>query len=516
MKRALRRVAAGLLLGLAGAVTFLALTPLPRAGGVFKRLEWIGPLHVVDLETGTVTADRALLIDIDRIKAIVGMDELSPEDRRSMTDGGGAFVMPALWDMHAVLTRLAPPVEHPLYLAHGVTRLRNILNCPREGEVNLYPCLSHKRSWSFEASSGWLTGPVIMGSGSYPLGDPEQQHRDAPEYFVAGTPAEARALVRTLAEHDRDRRPDHIKTYDGLPRDSFLALMDEARSKWIEVSGHVPTEVSVAQASSAGLKAIAHARVLPIGCSSREPDIVRLRTSGRPASEWMRLALDSYDPARCAELWRLLVANGTFISPTLITRFNETQAGLRELAADPVTIASTPWVVKLIWREDTAAIEERSAEEEALYQEFYRAAAARTAEAERAGVRLLLGSDTNDVYVAPGRGLHWEIELWKRAGIPPASILRAGTLNAAAYFELERDFGRVAPGYRADLVLTELNPLEDPGTLRTPHAVIQEGRLYQREALQDMAAKAQDTAGSWRYTVHFLHAFLRNPRGFAN
>jgi hypothetical protein len=45
---------------------------------------------------------------------------------------------------------------------------------------------------------------------------------------------------------------------------------------------------------------------------------------------------------------------------------------------------------------------------------------------------------------------------------------------------------------------------------------MQEGRLYRCEALQRMTADAQATAGSWRYTVHFLRDFLRNPLGFAN
>jgi hypothetical protein len=514
MKRVLRRISAGLLVGFAALLAFLAATPLPRPAAAFDSPTWIGPLQVVDLETGGVAADQAIRIESGRIAAISRMDALSPEDRRRMTDSHGAFAMPGLWDMHAVLTRYAPSVEHPLYLAHGVTRVRNILNCPREGPVNLYPCQSHKQRWNAEARAGQLLGPIIMGSGSYPVAGPAQRHRDAPVYFAAEAPEQARELVRELAR--QPHRPDHIKSYDGLPRASFFALMDEARIQGVEVSGHVPSAVSVAEAASAGLKAVAHARALPIACSSNEAEIMRLRAAGQPTSEWMRLALDGYDRSRCDELWRVLAANGTFISPTLITRFTETQPGLRELGADPVTAASTPGIVKLIWREDTSAIETRSAEGEALYQSFYRAAAARTAEAERAGVRLLLGSDTNDVFVAPGVGLHWEIELWRRAGIPTASILKAGTLHAAAYFGLETTFGRIAPGYAADLVLTELNPLEEPGTLRTPSAVMQEGRLYRREALQRMTVDAQSTAGSWRYTVHFLRDFLRNPLGFAN
>ena len=509
-----RRIAAGVGAAALLFVVFLAATPLPRQPAAFTRLEWIGPLNVVDAETGTVAPRRALRMEGKRIAAIVPFDALPAEARARLTDGGGAFAVAGLWDMHSVLTRYAPSIEHPLYLAHGVTRLRNVINCPSEGAANLYPCQSHKARWNSHVHAGKLAGPLVMGSGSYPVNGPAKRHRDTPASFAVGSPKGARALVRELAR--QPHRPDHIKTYDRLPRASFFALMGEARRRGIEVSGHVPVSVSAAEASAAGLKAIAHARILPIACSSREAEIIRLRSAGRPAAEWMRIALASQDPAKCAAFWRLLKANGTFVSPTLITRYSETKRGLAELGSDPAMKRATPWLVKLVWREDAAPIEARGGAEDALYRLFYEAAAARTAEAEQAGVRLLLGSDTNDLYVAPGVGLHQEMAIWRRAGIPAAAILRAGTLNAAAYFGRHGNIGRVAPGQVADLVLTERNPLEALGTLRTPRAVIQEGRLYRRGELQAMTEEAEGAAGSWRYTVHVLRDFLRNPMGFAD
>lgn len=511
-RRALRAAGALVLLVLA-VFAVLAAMPLPRADVHFTQPEWIGPVQVVDVETGEVQRDRALRVRDGRIAQVVALSDVPGAARARMADAGGAYVMPALWDMHAVLTRYAPSLEQPLALAHGITRVRSILNCPAEGATNLYACQSDKHRWNARIRSGRLIGALTMASGSYPVTGPARLHRDAGRSHAAATPEEARALVRLVA--GQRFRPDHIKTYDGVPRDSFFALMNEARRRRVEVSGHVPSAVAIGEASAAGVKAIAHARALPIGCSSREREIMRLRSAGRPAAQWMALALATQDPATCARLWATLARNGTFVSPTLITRFSETRAGIAELSTDAGAQRVTPGLIRFLWSEDVAAIEARSREEEALYARFYAAAAARTAEVEAAGVRLLVGSDTNDAWVAPGIGLHREMDLWRRAGIPVRSILRAATLNAAAYFGRESDMGRVRPGYVADLVFTARNPLEDLGTLRRPLMAMQEGRLYSRATLDGAVEAAERTARGWRYPAHFLRDLLRNPLGFA-
>ena len=47
-------------------------------------------------------------------------------------------------------------------------------------------------------------------------------------------------------------------------------------------------------------------------------------------------------------------------------------------------------------------------------------------------------------------------------------------------FGEEGEFGRVAVGYRADLLLLATNPLEDLAVLRAPDVVIARGRIAHR------------------------------------
>lgn len=83
-----------------------------------------------------------------------------------------------------------------------------------------------------------------------------------------------------------------------------------------------------------------------------------------------------------------------------------------------------------------------------------------------AGVPIVVGTDAP--LVRYGIGLHDELRELERAGFRPREILRIATVNNAAYLGCPREIGRIAPGFRADLVLVSRNPLEQLATLRQP------------------------------------------------
>jgi imidazolonepropionase-like amidohydrolase len=75
-------------------------------------------------------------------------------------------------------------------------------------------------------------------------------------------------------------------------------------------------------------------------------------------------------------------------------------------------------------------------------------------------VRLAEG-DSSHPFVVPGFAVHDEIEQFVEAGLTPYQALSAATRNAAEFMSASGEFGVVARGARADLVLLEANPLED-------------------------------------------------------
>ena len=89
----------------------------------------------------------------------------------------------------------------------------------------------------------------------------------------------------------------------------------------------------------------------------------------------------------------------------------------------------------------------------------------------------------------PGSSLHEELSLLVQAGLTPYEALRTATVNAATYLDAEQEFGRIAAGLRADLVLLTGNPLDDIGHIQTRVGVMKRGRWFAADELE--AALAQ-------------------------
>ena len=74
---------------------------------------------------------------------------------------------------------------------------------------------------------------------------------------------------------------------------------------------------------------------------------------------------------------------------------------------------------------------------------------------------VLAGTDLGALLTYPGFSLHDELQaLVENVGLTPAEALRAAT-SAPAHFFKATDWGRIAPGQRADIVLLTGDPLED-------------------------------------------------------
>ena len=99
------------------------------------------------------------------------------------------------------------------------------------------------------------------------------------------------------------------------------------------------------------------------------------------------------------------------------------------------------------------------------------------------GVELLLGTDTGPSLTVPGITLHDEMELLKNVGISNLEILRSGTINAARALGQIDELGTISKGKRANLIVIEMNPLDDLVTLREPYMILNNGMVYDREAI---------------------------------
>jgi imidazolonepropionase-like amidohydrolase len=94
-----------------------------------------------------------------------------------------------------------------------------------------------------------------------------------------------------------------------------------------------------------------------------------------------------------------------------------------------------------------------------------------------AGVPLLCGTDlppADDVGGLPSTVV--ELLLLEEAGLSRLAALQAATTNPARLMGAAGEIGQVRPGFRADLVVVDDNPLDDLAALATVRLVVQHGR----------------------------------------
>lgn len=103
-----------------------------------------------------------------------------------------------------------------------------------------------------------------------------------------------------------------------------------------------------------------------------------------------------------------------------------------------------------------------------------------------AGGMVLAGTDEVPF---PPFGVSEEMRLLVAAGLPPLAALQAATINAARAMRWDRRLGTIEVGKLADLVLLDANPLEDITNVRRIHAVVADGRLFDRAALDTFLAR---------------------------
>jgi imidazolonepropionase-like amidohydrolase/ABC-type multidrug transport system permease subunit len=105
--------------------------------------------------------------------------------------------------------------------------------------------------------------------------------------------------------------------------------------------------------------------------------------------------------------------------------------------------------------------------------------------AYKAGVLLLTGSDAGNLLVIHGPTVQHELELWVKAGIPPAQALQAATYNAAKVLRADNRIGSIQKGRDATLVLLDGDPLQDISNTERIAMVMFRGERVDRSDLFD-------------------------------
>jgi imidazolonepropionase-like amidohydrolase len=394
----------------------------------------------------------AIVIRGERISDIEQSSAFSAPRNVKLIDGRGKFVIPGLWDMHVHLS-YATESALPLLLANGVTGVRDMGSS-----------LSEIDRWRAEIETGTRQGPRIVRVGPILNGQSFNQYQ-----MVVGNPDEARSVVRALKQVG----VDFVKIHRRVPRDSYFALMDEAKKQGIRVVGHVPLTVTTEEASDAGQASIEHTETL-----------FEAAVTGGELLDLNGVSIHKYLSEHGSAVFARFVANHTVFTPTISAWKAEISArdgsppdpNFRYVAASQRKVPVQPLNLPL--------------------KEVFDGFCDAVRQMHSAGVTLMAGTDVSVYPRIPGFMLHDELETLVGCGLTPAEALRAATMIPAQFLGREDQFGSIAVGRMADMLLLNENPLENIRNTRKLWAIVFGGKLLRRTDIDGLFHEAERLAAA--------------------
>lgn len=98
------------------------------------------------------------------------------------------------------------------------------------------------------------------------------------------------------------------------------------------------------------------------------------------------------------------------------------------------------------------------------------------------GVRIALGTDSGgaaDRFFIQGYSEHREMELMVQSGMTPMQVIQSFSKGGAEALGIDKDFGTLAKGKTADLLVLEKNPLDNIAHMRTIQAIYLGGKKFE-------------------------------------
>ncbi len=378
-------------------------------------------VHVVDVVNGAIRRHASVLVRNGSIEWIREDEDAPSLEGVVEIEGTGRYLAPGLVDMHV---HTHDDADYLLHLAYGVTSIR---------EMNGWPWRLARRglveSGKLLAPNMFITSRILNSS-------------DFGGYAIAvNTEEQARAAVREAEKEGYDA----VKTHNGLSHDVYMAIVDESRALGLEVVGHIPVRVKVAEAISTGMRTAEHFK------GYIDDSTLEISTE-----DWLTPSIDT----------------DMYLTPTFYA-YREHQRGAE---ARKIVDESASLVLphrRLAWQR---YVEGEADELTQLRQTIRPKSEAIFKTLMPHDIKWLAGTDSGGYeLMVPGEALIEELEIMEGLGLSPLEALRSATTRASEAMDWSDRTGYLAPGMRADMILLSENPLETVTNLRSLQAVMVRG-----------------------------------------
>jgi imidazolonepropionase-like amidohydrolase len=391
-------------------------------------------VRVLDFAATQFGSETSLLIEGGRIRWIG--DERGRELPKNVRiiEAAGRYAIPGLFDLHVHSAWANHEIEPDVFLAYGITSVRDT-----GGSLELLGA---------RAEQGAIGG------------DPLPRYFFSGEIFEGASPLWGDAFLQIYDKEDvqnhvkvwKEHGAHFIKVYPSLPWSLQRVAAEEARRHSLPIAGHGLSLEEIVKSVVYGFTSLEH------GPNTLYEDVRTMLAQAGTCSDPTLAIMGGHTLLLRREPERLDNAKlRAFTSESSI----RAAKGGGLFGRLPLDMLNARWQDRL----------------------------ANLRAAHRHGIRLQVGTDSLMTGTFFGASLHWELEHFVEAGLPPVEVLRLTTQEAAAAVGAEDQLGTLAPGKLADIVLLHDNPLENIRHTQSIWRVIKDGWMFDPDKLRSPAPK---------------------------
>jgi hypothetical protein len=421
-------------------------------------------VNVIPMNQDTVLVDKMVYIKGGIIQKIADKIEVKGIE---IFDGEDKYLTPGLIDMHV---HVWDKYELGLYLSNGVTAVRNLWGMPMHLRIRADVMEENIFSPSFFTTGPKLTGSEFIGDDNLNLSDPSEAKDKVVEY--------------------KDRGYDFIKTYYGLDKAIFDALIEQAIISEMDIVAHPSQKVPFSYHLNPQIKSIEHAEEIVQQPLQFDLDTIKLQP-----------IIDSISQS-----------NHTNYCPTLTVFNNIYQMMMNDAILDSESLEYMNPLIKMDdskrqfdrWynakKEDPTTVDRIKSQ-----HDFHLSIVKKLHEA---GVPIICGTDGGIGVTLPGFSIHKELAFYKEAGLSNYEVLKTATVNASQTHSMMNQLGTIEEGKIANMLLVDKNPLVELSTLHNPTYVFVKGRKLNRETLDSFNEKAKNRKNLVATALRYLENLI--------
>lgn len=426
----------------------------------FNNSYLIKNVNVIPMHQDTVLVDKMVYIKEGIIEKIADTIQVNAIQ---IIDGEDKYLTPGLIDMHV---HVWDRYELGLYLSNGVTAVRNLWGMPMHLRIKEDIIEENIFAPSFFTTGPKLTGSEFIGDDNLNLSNPSEAKDKVIEY--------------------KERGYDFIKTYYGLDKAIFDALIEQAQISKMDIVAHPSQKVPFSYHLNPQIKSIEHAEEI-----IQQPLQFDLDTSK------LQPIIDSISQSK-----------HTNYCPTITVFNNIYQMMMDDSILDSDSLNFMNPLIKMddskrqFNRWYTAKQEDPTTVDRIKKQHDFHLTIVK--KLHEAGVPIICGTDGGIGVTIPGFSIHQELAFYKEAGLSNYEVLKTATVNAAQTHSVMNQYGTVEEGKIANLLLVDENPLVTLSSLKNPIYVFVKGRKLNRETLEFFNEKAKNRMNLMATALKYL------------